>query len=179
MHDDGNEHHAGSGPRAALKPAVFNGRKVTVRLDHSTLRVTIRDASASLSTVKAIADQFESVRRCETTGEILCGGNTFVDVQYMDALVAPVAASVVALLASAADGEVVASPGGFRAAKMSRQRGATHPDEVRIVGPGFDHRNATACGVAFAAQRIAVAYLDAGALTPGSAAAAQPEEAVV
>jgi hypothetical protein len=66
--------------RAAIKTAGFNGRKVTVRLDHSTLRVTIRDASAPLSTVKAIADQFSSVRRCEKTGEILCGGNTFVDV---------------------------------------------------------------------------------------------------
>lgn len=147
--------------RAALKTAGFNGRKVTVRLDQSTLRVTIRDPSAPLSTVKTIADRFSSIRRCEKTGEILCGGNTFVDVQYMDELVAPVAASVVALLTPAADGVVVALPGGFRAAKISRQGGATYPDEVQIWGPSFDGRNSIACGVTWAAERIAIAYLDA------------------
>ena len=68
--------------RAALKTAGFNGRRVTVRHDHSTLYVTIRDASASLSKVKAIAGTFESVRHCQATGEILCGGNTFVRVEY-------------------------------------------------------------------------------------------------
>lgn len=65
--------------RAALKAAKLSSRRVTVRHDRSTLRVTIRDASASLSKVQAIADQFVSVHRCEATGEILCGGNTFVD----------------------------------------------------------------------------------------------------
>ena len=34
--------------RAALKAAGFNARRVTVRHDHSTLYVTIRDALASL-----------------------------------------------------------------------------------------------------------------------------------
>src|SRR5512140_564232 len=88
--------------RAALKSAGFNARKVTVRRDHSTLRVTIRDASVPRSIVKAIADQFSVVRRDERSGEILCGGNTFVDVEYLPALVEPVAATIVALLMPAA-----------------------------------------------------------------------------
>ncbi len=78
--------------RAALKTAGFNSRRVTVRQDLSTLRVTVRDAGVSLSTVKAIADRFRSVRHCHATGEILCGGNTFVDVDYLPEFVAPVAA---------------------------------------------------------------------------------------
>jgi len=146
--------------RAELKAAGFNARRATVRHDHSTLRVTIRDAGASLSSVKAIADRYRSVRYCEATGEILCGGNTFVEVRYMSELVAAVAAVVAALLAPAADGEIVQLAGGFRAAKVSRERGATYPDEVRIWGPGFDSHNDIACGVQWAAERIAVAYLD-------------------
>jgi len=157
--------------RAALKSAGYNSRRATVRHDHSTLRVTIRDASAPLSTIKAIADQFRSVRYCEATGEILCGGNTFVDVDYLPELVAPIAAAVAALLAPAGDGEIVGLAGGFRAAKVSRARGATYPDEVRIWGPGFDVLNSTACGVEWAAKRIAVAYLDARASATESDAA--------
>lgn len=60
--------------RAALKAAGFNARRVTVRQHHSTLCVTIRDASAPLTKIKTIAGSFESIRRCHVTGEILCGG---------------------------------------------------------------------------------------------------------
>jgi hypothetical protein len=45
--------------RAALKAAGFNARRVSVKHDHSTLRVTVRDPSASLSRVKEIAAPFE------------------------------------------------------------------------------------------------------------------------
>lgn len=159
--------------RAALKAAGFNARRVSVRHDHSTLRVTLRDATAALSTVKAIADGFRSVRYCEATGEILCGGNTFVEVEYTDDLIAPIAAAAAAVLGAAGDGEVVAIGGGFRAAKLSRARGATYPDEVRIWGPGFELHNSVACGVGWAAKRIAIAYLDARALTEAPAANAE------
>jgi len=67
--------------RAALKAAGFNARRVSVRADNSLLRVTIRDASASLTKVKAIAAPFESVRHCQATGEILAGGNIFPGVR--------------------------------------------------------------------------------------------------
>lgn len=154
---------AESALRADLKSTGFNARKVTVRRDNSTLRVTIRDASVSLSTVRQIAERYTRVRRDERSGEILCGGNTFVDVAYLPVLMERVAAQIVALLAPADDGVIVALPGGFRAAKVSRQRGATYTDEVRIWGAGFDVFNSTACGVEFAAKRIAIAYLDVGA----------------
>jgi hypothetical protein len=99
--------------RAALKQAGFGTRKVTVRQHHSTLYVTLRDASASLTQVTEIAGRFEQVRRDHATGEILCGGNTFVRVE-------------------------------------------------------FHYRNNIAVGVSWAAERLAVARLDANALAQGS-----------
>jgi hypothetical protein len=152
------------GLRAALKQAGFNARRVTARQDHSTLRVTIRDASVSLTKVQAIAGAFESVSRDHKTGEILCGGNTFVRVEYADALVDPVKATIFAVLDPAPNDEYVALAGGFRAMKCTREHGgARHVWEVRMQGRGFDLYNNLAVGVTWAAERLAIAYLDAKA----------------
>ena len=66
--------------------------------------------------------------------------------------------------------EFVALPGGFRAEKLSPARRAHALDEVQIEGPGFDFRNDRAYGVTWAAERIAVAYLDASASGRGAVA---------
>lgn len=153
--------------RAALKAAGFNARRVTIRVNHSTLYVTIRDGWTSLSKVKAIADRFRVVDRCQVTGEILAGGNTFVDVRYTEELVDPVKAAILVVLDPAPLDEVVTVLGDFRAVKVSRACGATYPDQVRLEGPGFDGTNDIACGVGWAAKRIAVAYLDASASAAG------------
>ena len=142
--------------RAALKQAGFNARKVSVRHDHSTLRVRIRDASVSLSKVQEIAGAFESVRRCEATGEILLGGNCYVDTEYDDKVIEPLKTEIAALLTAAPFDRYVDVLGGFRALKESGVR-----QEVRLAGPGFHVRNDLACGVVWAAERLAIAYLDA------------------
>jgi hypothetical protein len=144
--------------RAALKQAGFNARRVSVRHDHSTLRVTIRDASVSLTQVEAIAAPFESIRRCQATGEILLGGNCYVDTKYDPDLVKPLKAELAALLAAAAFDTYVPMRGGFRALKVSGPR-----EEVRLAGPGFHVRNEIAYGAVWAAERLAIAYLDAKA----------------
>jgi hypothetical protein len=151
---------------AALKAAGFNARRVTVRQSHSSLYVSIRDAWVSLSEVEAIANKFSVVSRCAATGEILSGGNTFVNVSYTAELVEPTKAAILVVLNPAAHDEWVTVLGDFRAIKVSRQCGATYPDEVRIEGPGFDC-NAMACGVEWAAKRIAIAFLNAGATARG------------
>jgi hypothetical protein len=161
--------------RVALKAAGFNARRVSVRADHSTLRVTVRDASVSLTQVAAIANAFEVVRRDHASGEILCGGNTFVEVEYDAAIVAPIKAAILAVLEQSPDDESLTIPGGYRVVKVTRERGATYFDEVRIWGPGFDEHSRIAVGVAFAAKRIAIAHLDASA----SASAAMQGSAVV
>lgn len=149
--------------RAALKAAGYNARRVTVREGNSSLQVSIRDAWVSLSKVEAIANKFSVVRHCETTGEILSGGNTFVRVAYVDQIVEPVKAAILVVLRPAPQDEWVTVLDDFRALKVSPAHGATYPDEVRIEGRGFDVPNAIACGLEFAAKRIAIAFLDANA----------------
>lgn len=118
--------------RAALKAEGFNARCVTIRQSHSSLHVTIRDASASLSKVKAIADKFSVVRHCEATGEILCGGNTFVNVAYSDDLVAPAKAAILVVLDPAPPDQWVDSPWrlpreeGVSAVRRDLPRGGAH-----------------------------------------------------
>jgi hypothetical protein len=144
--------------RAALKQAGFNARQVSVRHDHSTLRVTIRDASVSLAKVQEIAGAFESVRRCEASGEILLGGNTYVDTAYDDKVIQSLKTQIAALLTAAPFYTYVDVLGGFRALKESGMR-----EEVRLAGPGFHFRNDRASGIVWAAERLAIAYLDAKA----------------
>lgn len=153
--------------RAALKAAGYNARKVTVRdrggSTHTSLHVTIRDASVSLSKVRAIAAPHEHVRRDPASGEILLGGNTYLDVEYVDALVAPIKESFAAKIAAVPEGTEVSLVGGFSARRVPR-REATYPDEVELGGPGFDRdRRNIACTVPYAAERLAIAYLDATA----------------
>ena len=137
--------------RVALKSAGFNARQVSVRYPHSTLHVTIRDASVLLTKVSAIAGAFESVSRDYKTGEILCGGNTFVRVVYDDTLVDPVKATILAVLDPAPNDEYVALPGGFRTMKCTREHGgASHVWEVRMEGRGFNLYNNLAVGVTWA-----------------------------
>jgi hypothetical protein len=144
--------------RAALKHAGFNARRVSVRHDHSTLRVTIRDASVSLTKVQEIAGPFEAIRRCEASGEILLGGNCYVATEYDDKVIEPLKTKIAALLAAAPFDTYIDVLGGFRALKESGVR-----EEVRLAGPGFHFRNDLACGTVFAAERLAIAYLDAKA----------------
>jgi hypothetical protein len=150
--------------RSALKRAGLNARRVTVRHDHTTLRVTIRDASVSLTQVQEIAGAFESLRRCQVTGEILLGGNTYVDVAYDKEVIKPLKAEIAARLAAAPFDEYVAVCGAFRALKVTGVR-----EEVRLKGPGIDFRSEIAYGTVWAAERLAIAHLDARALAAGAA----------
>lgn len=73
--------------RAALKAAGYGKADVSVHNDSysmgSTVHVKIKRPEISLSKVEAIADPFARVDRDES-GEILGGGNCFVDVDYAD-----------------------------------------------------------------------------------------------
>lgn len=63
-----------------LKEAGFDVKKISVRYDGS-YNIRIKDLSINLDKVEAIARKYENYSRCEYSGEILSGGNTFVFVQ--------------------------------------------------------------------------------------------------
>lgn len=68
--------------RAELKAAGYKPSAISVRSRHGSLNITIKDKTIALDKVQEIANGFSNVRRCEASGEILSGGNTFVFVQY-------------------------------------------------------------------------------------------------
>ena len=66
----------------------WTSRQVSVRAENfslgSAVNVIVRDPAIPLPVVKAVAEDFERIRRCEVTGEILGGGNRYVSVKYSD-----------------------------------------------------------------------------------------------
>jgi hypothetical protein len=72
--------------RMALKGYGYSSRKVGVKDGGGTyetiIRVIIKDPDIDYDTICKIAKQHENIYWNELTGEILKGGNTFVDVKY-------------------------------------------------------------------------------------------------
>ncbi len=64
----------------------------------SSIEVTIKDPKVKAHLVRPIVEQFAHVRRCEMSGDILAGGNTFTRISYDDALVRAKTLEVVPLL---------------------------------------------------------------------------------
>jgi len=83
--------------RANLKAAGYNRTRVGVRADNysmgSSVYVTVKDPTADFAAIEEIANQERSISRCEFSGEILSGGNTYIHVDYSreaeDAMGAP------------------------------------------------------------------------------------------
>jgi hypothetical protein len=71
--------------RNQVKAMGLTRKQVAVKMSPgSAIYVTVHDPLVSLSAVERIAKTHESVRYCESSGEILSGGNTFVFVRYSD-----------------------------------------------------------------------------------------------
>jgi len=73
--------------RNTLKKAHgWSSRQVSVRAEYfsmgASIEVQVKDPAIPLPVVKAVAEQAESIRRCEISGEILSGGNRYVSVRY-------------------------------------------------------------------------------------------------
>jgi hypothetical protein len=73
--------------RKLLKEELgYNSRQVGVRNrqgGYSTcIRVTVKDLNIPLEPIEKLTEQFEYYQRDYATQEILCGGNTFIDVSY-------------------------------------------------------------------------------------------------
>ncbi len=100
--------------RAALKAKGWSSRLVSVKADHfsmgSAIRISIKSAAVPFAEVKAIASEHESISR-DASGEILSGGNRYLDISYSsEAREAFAAAHLPAVHAAA---ERLALPGNF------------------------------------------------------------------
>jgi hypothetical protein len=73
--------------RSELKAAGYNQKRVSVRKRSTgSVNVEILDPTANVEEIENIAKKYESYDRDERTGEILCGGNTFVFVDVSEAV---------------------------------------------------------------------------------------------
>jgi len=72
--------------RKQLKSVLgYNAKQVSIRKRHYTALVfTVRDASVNVEKVKKFAKDFEKIDYCQYTGEILSGGNTYVEVELSE-----------------------------------------------------------------------------------------------
>lgn len=75
--------------RAALKTKLgYNSRQVSVKERQGGLSwsftLTVRDASVNLKKVEEFAKGNEDIDRCQASGEILSGGNTFMFVRVTE-----------------------------------------------------------------------------------------------
>lgn len=78
-------------------------RQVSVCSDHGSLSLVIKAPGIKLKAVEEIANRQQRVRRCEITGDILQGGNTFVSVTFDWKLLEDAAQPIVQWVESIAD----------------------------------------------------------------------------
>ncbi len=74
--------------RSDLKAELgLSSKAVSVRKTNGgSVRVTIRTLGVSRDAVETIARRVQEIRRCEFSGEILEGGNTFVFIDFDDSI---------------------------------------------------------------------------------------------
>jgi hypothetical protein len=66
-----------------LKEAGINTKNIRIRVKAYSVHCEVSDLSIKISDVEAVLkSKYESISRCEYTGEVLQGGNTFVSVSY-------------------------------------------------------------------------------------------------
>lgn len=84
---------------------------------------TINDPSISLAPIERIAFSYQKISRCDVTGEILSGGNTFVFVAYSHEAKAQMKKSVI-------------ETGEFEGVKVDFQPGKYEMDDKYFVMTG-------------------------------------------
>lgn len=121
--------------RSQLKTLGYGARDVSVRSDHNSIDVTIRRNGLNVKAIRDIANSFENIRRCEASGEILCGGNTYVTVGFAD----DVTDAMTKLVRSAADAAGLQSKSWarFTIGKHEYEISTDRP-QVRVVLCGSD-----------------------------------------
>jgi hypothetical protein len=72
--------------RAEYKRLGWTPRMVSVRSEYfsggSSIRVLVKDPEVDFAEAERVLKAEERIRRCETTGEILSGGNTYTSIEH-------------------------------------------------------------------------------------------------
>lgn len=138
--------------KAELKASGIRHHQISVREQHETIRVLVKDPAVDLERLRAIAKGYERVRRDQATGEILLGGNTYLDVEYTTEALAPTVARILPILSDLpADGTCIeVLDGEFRVFRVD--------DDYFYVSDKSGHDLGRFWGGAFAARSIAEAH---------------------
>jgi len=121
--------------RSQLKTLGYGARDVSVRSDHNSIDITIRRNGLKVKAIRDIANSAERIDRCEASGEILSGGNTYVFVRFSD----DVTDAMTKLVRSAADAAGLQSKGWarFTVGEYEYEISTDRP-QVRVVLCGSD-----------------------------------------
>lgn len=68
--------------RSKLKEIGYSSRMVSVRSSYNSIDLSIKSVDVDFKTVEDLANKYESIHRDKATGEILSGGNIYVNVEY-------------------------------------------------------------------------------------------------
>lgn len=143
--------------RAILAAAGYKRTQVSVKYNGYTVKVTIRDARVKLAKIRDLVAGLEKISRDES-GEILCGGNTFLDIDYTQEALAPYVAQATAALAAVEMGKTARI--GFHVAFVTK---AGWDEEVRTLTQTEKGHTVLAHGRAFGIEQIVIDNLSRGA----------------
>ncbi|MFW6341386.1 MAG: hypothetical protein ACOC00_00010 [Halothiobacillaceae bacterium] len=102
--------------RATLRRAYgWTSSQVSVRCNNysmgSSIQIIIHDPAVDMREVQNVAASAEHIRRCDLTGEILCGGNQHLSVEWSRGAMAMVCESHADIIRSIADASGTVPPG--------------------------------------------------------------------
>ena len=141
--------------RAELKAMGWSSRDVSVRAETyslgATIRVTVRNPAVPMAAVRKVAGVYQTVSYCQVTGEVLGGGNTYVEVEYARETIDSMAAPLLALLLTVADepGRVVDLGDGWMAARSDE------PGDYWRAWSSSDERDVYCWSADFCARQVA------------------------
>lgn len=140
----------------------ITSKQVSVRSDcysmGSSIQITIKDPTIRKADVEAVARSHERVDYDAASGEILSGGNRFVDVTYSGEAIAPLASQVLAIL------QTLTEPGqgvDWHNWRLSRPRNAPHYAAWQAEHPHAS-RTVSCHGMEHCARQVAELTLEGG-----------------
>lgn len=135
----------------------YTARQVSVSCNRgSAINVTIKSSTVKKHLVEAIANDHESISRCQASGEILSGANTYIFVSYARELLEARAAELIGRFSD--EPGVAVEIEGFKVWRTN-----DYPSTYNIAAAGGDlNANLRPHGKQYAAETLAAVLFDGG-----------------